>query len=99
MSELLHDLLATAFNTSRFKKGYKIELRSSPLSKSWDRAMLKAPASGQVRHTPAHGPLRRTYACATCAAHACATCAAHACATCAAHACESCAAHACDPAP
>ena len=46
MSELLHDLLANAFSSAPFKKGYKIELRASPLSKDWCRAMLKAPELG-----------------------------------------------------
>ena len=47
MSELLYDLLATAFNFSRFRKGFKIELRASPLSNHWAHAMLREPAQGQ----------------------------------------------------
>ena len=48
-SELLHDLLVTAFSAERFRKGFKVELRTSPLSETWSGAMLKAPARG-------HGP-------------------------------------------
>ncbi|KAL1526818.1 hypothetical protein AB1Y20_015510 [Prymnesium parvum] len=47
-SELLHDLLVTAFYASgRFRKGYFVEVRSSPLFENWQLAILDEPARGQ----------------------------------------------------
>ena len=49
-SELLHDLLVTAFHSSQqYRKGFKIEIRNSPLDDHWQLAMLDRPARGQVR--------------------------------------------------
>ena len=46
-SELLHDLLVTAFDSGpRFRKGFKIEVRSSPFTDEWQVAMLQEPARG-----------------------------------------------------
>jgi len=47
-SELLHDLLVTAFHSSQqYRKGFKIEIRNSPLDGHWQLAMLDRPARGQ----------------------------------------------------
>ena len=47
-SELLHDLLVTAFHSSQqYRKGFKIEIRNSPLDGRWQLAMLDRPARGQ----------------------------------------------------
>uniref|UniRef100_A0A7S2I1A3 Sulfotransferase domain-containing protein n=1 Tax=Haptolina brevifila TaxID=156173 RepID=A0A7S2I1A3_9EUKA len=46
-SELLHDLMAMAFYTPRFRKGFKIEIRTSPLAESWQLALLDEPTRGQ----------------------------------------------------
>jgi len=47
-SELLHDLIVTAFHAGgRFRKGFYVEVRSSPLFTQWQLAMLEEPARGQ----------------------------------------------------
>jgi len=50
-SELLHDLLVTAFSSSRFRKGFKVEVRVSPLADKWQLCMLQQPERGQGSDT------------------------------------------------
>ena len=51
MSELLHDLLVTAFSASRFRKGFRVELRVTPLAETWQLVMLQEPQKGQSSDT------------------------------------------------
>ena len=45
-AELLHDLLVGALAPQRLKKGFKVEIRVSPLVDDWQLAILHEPASG-----------------------------------------------------